>query len=177
MNPVPFRNCFHRQIPSSGEAVCVARMTQRPLCDSEFRKENILPDCVDKFGNRDFHSQEHVKFLDARQAKRTCIESKLLSGHVCSMDRLNKPYGDIGERIAWHRALTGLDQAPYAAKAGLKRSQLSNWESGGTRLSLDGALALRNTYGLSLDFLFAGIADALPMNLRNAWIDRPTETS
>ncbi|MCG7574876.1 helix-turn-helix domain-containing protein [Phaeobacter sp. CNT1-3] len=84
-----------------------------------------------------------------------------------------KPFSDIAARLKWHRALEGLNQADYASKAGLKRAQLNNWESGDYRLSLDGALALRDTYGLSLDFLYVGIADALPMTLRKAWIDRP----
>ena len=69
--------------------------------------------------------------------------------------------------------MLGLDQKQYAEGAGLKRSQLSNWEAGNTRLSLDGALALRRTYGLSLDFMYEGIADTLPMALRSAWIESP----
>lgn len=89
------------------------------------------------------------------------------------MAQSEKPFGDIGDRIRWHRSLEGLDQRDYAERAGLKRAQLSNWESGNTRLSIDGALALRKTYGLSLDFMYEGIADALPMTLRSAWMDRP----
>ena len=84
-----------------------------------------------------------------------------------------KPHGDIAERVRWHRALEGLGQDAYAKKAGLKRAQLNNWESGDYRLSLDGALALRRTFGLSLDFMYEGIDDALPMTLRRAWRDRP----
>lgn len=83
------------------------------------------------------------------------------------------PFSDIAARIQWHRALEGLKQADYAEKAGVKRSQLSNWESGQQRISIDGALALRHTYGLSLDFIYEGIDDALPMTLRAAWRDRP----
>ena len=92
---------------------------------------------------------------------------------IIDMALKDKPFGDIAYRIRWHREVTGLDQLPYAEKAGLKRSQLSNWESGNTRLSLDGALLLRKTYGLSLDFMYEGIADALPMTLRSAWMDNP----
>ena len=89
------------------------------------------------------------------------------------MGMQDKTFGDIAYRLRWHRDLTGLEQKDYAEKAGLKRSQLSNWESGNTRLSIDGALALRATYGLSLDFMYEGIADALPMTLRSAWMDSP----
>ena len=84
-----------------------------------------------------------------------------------------KPYADIAERLVWHRNLEGLTQKQYAAKIGVKRSTLNNWESGDYRLSLDGARALRRIYGLSLDFMIEGIDDALPMTLRRAWRDRP----
>lgn len=83
------------------------------------------------------------------------------------------PYADIAERIRWHRALEGLNQLEYARLAGVKRSQLSNWETGQQRVSIDGALALRRTYGLSLDFIYEGIDDALPMSLRQALRDKP----
>lgn len=83
------------------------------------------------------------------------------------------PFGDIAERIRWHRKLEQLDQLQYATRAGLTRTQLSNWETGKSRISIDGARALRRTYGLSLDFIYEGIADALPMTLRVAWRDRP----
>lgn len=89
------------------------------------------------------------------------------------MDRSQKPFADIAARLEWHRTLTGLSQADYAAKIGTKRSTYSLWEAGGHRLSLDGALALRNKWGLSLDFMYEGIDDALPMTLRNAWRERP----
>lgn len=101
------------------------------------------------------------------------VASIFLARDVFTMDDDVTPYADIAERIRWHRALEGLDQAEYAAKAGLKRAQLGNWESGKFRLSLDGALALRATYGLSLDFMFAGNDEALSMTLRAAWRDRP----
>lgn len=84
-----------------------------------------------------------------------------------------KPYADIAERLLWHRTLEGLNQAEYAAEIGRKRSVYSLWEAGSHRLSLDGALALRRRWGLSLDFMYEGIDDALPMTLRRAWRERP----
>lgn len=83
------------------------------------------------------------------------------------------PFADIAARIKWHRSVEGLNQADYAARAGITRSQLSNWESGQQRISTDGALALRDTYGLSLDFIFAGSVAALDMTLRAALRDNP----
>lgn len=80
---------------------------------------------------------------------------------------------DIAVRLKWHRAITGLNQSDYAATIGIKRAAFSLWEAGTHRLSLDGSLALRAKYGLSMDFMYEGIDDALPMTLRNAWLDRP----
>lgn len=85
-----------------------------------------------------------------------------------------RPHADIAERIKWHRqSVVRMTQAEYADALGVKRSALSLWEAGTQRLSLDGALALRTKYGLSLDFMYEGIDDALPMTLRNAWRDKP----
>ena len=93
---------------------------------------------------------------------------------VPSMTNLqDTPFGDIAERIRWHRSLEGLEQREYAERAGLNRAQLSNWETGNYRVSIDGALKLRETYGLSLDFIYVGNFDTLPMTLRAAWLSRP----
>lgn len=89
------------------------------------------------------------------------------------MDRSTKPFSDIAERLKWHRDLEGLSQLDYAATINTKRPAYSLWEAGTHRLSLDGALALRKRYKLSLDFMYEGIDDALPMTLRKAWLDRP----
>lgn len=88
------------------------------------------------------------------------------------MNLADKPFGDIAHRLRWHRELTGLTQAEYAAKIGVKRPALNNWESGDYRLSLDGARSIRKRFGVSLDFLYEGIDDALDMTLRAAWRDR-----
>jgi transcriptional regulator with XRE-family HTH domain len=88
-------------------------------------------------------------------------------------DMENAPYGEIAARIRWHRAVENLNQTEYAEKAGIRRSQLSNWETGQQRVSVDGAIALRRTYGLSLDFIYEGIDDTLPMTLRQALRDKP----
>jgi transcriptional regulator with XRE-family HTH domain len=93
------------------------------------------------------------------------------------MEKASKPYADIAERLVWHRGMLGLSQEDYAAKINFKRSAYSLWEAGSHRLSLDGALALRSKWGLSLDFMYEGIDDALPMTLRNAWRERPDDSA
>lgn len=88
-----------------------------------------------------------------------------------------KPFIDIAERIKWHRNQVGKTQFEYAQSISVQRNVLANWERGIQRVGLDGALSLRRKYGLSLDFIYEGIADALPMSLRNAWLDNPSDKS
>ena len=84
------------------------------------------------------------------------------------------PFADIAARLIWHReVIEKTTQVQYAERIGVKRPRLANWEQGQSRLSLDGALQLRRIYGLSLDFMYEGIDDALPMTLRQAWRDKP----
>ena len=86
-----------------------------------------------------------------------------------------RPFADIAERLKWHRevVLDGMTQNEYATSIGVKRAAYSLWEAGTHRLSLDGALAIRKRYGVSLDFMYDGNDDALPMTLRSAWRERP----
>lgn len=109
----------------------------------------------------------NVKTSDALYGQIIC------RGIIGGMNLDEKPFGDIAARIRWHRELEGLTQKEYAEKIGQKRPALNNWESGDYRLSLDGALAMRRTYGLSLDFMYEGNDDALSMTLRAAWRERP----
>lgn len=88
---------------------------------------------------------------------------------------MTRPFDDIAARLRWHRELLGLDQKGYAEQSGVSPQQISNAESGNYRLGLNAALQLRRKHGLSLDFIYEGIADALPMNLRNAWAERSAD--
>jgi len=73
-----------------------------------------------------------------------------------------KPFTAIGQRIIAIREALGLNQSEFALRADLKKSQVSNWESGLHRPSLDACIAIRETYGLSIDFIIFGNLDALP---------------
>ena len=113
-------------------------------------------------------------FLSSRKTNDRGFGQISCHARTTGMANDEKPFADIAQRIVWHRqAIEGMTQKEYAAKIGVKRATLNNWESGQYRLSIDGALALRRTYGLSLDFMYEGIDDALPMTLRRAWRDKP----
>lgn len=105
---------------------------------------------------------------------RTGLTGGLIHGTQDGMEREERPFADIADRIVWHREdVEGMTQNEYADSIRVSRQTLNNWESGNYRLSIDGALALRRKYGLSLDFMYEGIDDALPMTLRRAWRERP----
>jgi len=161
---------LHGRIPSRREHVAFASQPERPLLDAQLLAEKVKVEAVEDLLDgahmtRLPYSMAYCKPCDAG------LRHFLWRNTAKAMN--DAPFADIAERIRWHRNLEGLRQSDYAAKAGIKRSQLSNWESGQQRVSIDGALALRHTYGLSLDFIYEGIDDALPMTLRVAWRDRP----
>jgi DNA-binding XRE family transcriptional regulator len=161
-------------IPKPGKEARRFGVADSPVRPSKAVLEKVLAKGVDDAGGVIFRHRSLVpNYLAQVKPNERVLKQISWRGIVADMLLSEKPYGDIAERIRWHRALEGMEQKEYAEKAGLKRSQLSNWESGDYRLSLDGARALRVTYGLSLDFMFEGIDDALPMTLRAAWRDRP----
>jgi DNA-binding XRE family transcriptional regulator len=123
------------------------------------------------------HAPHIANLVSKRQANSGSLRQLNWRGTFPAMPNAAHPYADIAERLLWHRTMLGLTQDQYATKIGTKRAAYSLWEAGSHRLSLNGALALRKTFGLSLDFMFEGIDDALPMTLRNAWRDRPSVKS
>lgn len=130
--------------------------------------------CDERSDTLIFHAATFAKLDRNSQAKLRSIFTPgcMLDTRNMTQATLSKPYADIAERLKWHRNLMNMTQEEYSAQLQVKRSRYSKWEGGSDRLSLDGALILRAKYGLSLDFLFEGIDDALPMTLRKAWIDR-----
>lgn len=88
------------------------------------------------------------------------------------MEDMNK---DIGARLKWHRRYVGMTQQEYANAIGEQRSNYTRWEIGSQRLSLNGALAIRERFGLSLDWLYLGRVEALPTNISNAWLSSPSD--
>ena len=79
-----------------------------------------------------------------------------------------RPFQDIADRLRAAREVhdPNMDQKTFAEGAGLKHSQYKNWESGAYRIGLDGALALRAHYGLTLEYIYIGDVDSLPMSWR-----------
>ncbi len=82
------------------------------------------------------------------------------------MDEINSK--DIGDRLRWHRDLLGLTQEDYAELIQTERPIYGHWETGRNRLSINGGLRIRAKHGLTLDFLYTGDVNSLPLVLRHA---------
>lgn len=167
-----FTEFLEGQIPKARKLANRSGMSKGAVGPAEFALKRLRADGVNDTGGVLGHALSLPNSLAYVKTNEAGLPQILWRATTDGMALEDKPFGDIAARILWHRQLENLDQKEYAAKAGLNRSQLSNWETGDYRLSLDGARALRKTYGLSLDFLFEGIDDALPMTLRAAWRDR-----
>ena len=165
---------FQWVVPRAWELPLTPDVTQVPFGEPEFTNKTRLTQIFDDFSGCDIcHSDTMTNNLSLFKTRERLCGKISCHSTIVGMELSDKPFGDIAARLKWHRDLEGLTQNAYAKKIGVKRATLNNWESGDYRLSLDGAIALRQTYGLSLDFMYEGIDDALPMTLRKAWQSRP----
>lgn len=81
---------------------------------------------------------------------------------------------EIGARLRDARErVFGLGQIEFAERAGIHHKSYNGWETGRSRVSLDGAVKLREAYGLDLEFIFFGNVDALPHSLAKALSSKP----
>ena len=83
------------------------------------------------------------------------------------------PYADIGWRLRAIREHFGMNQTEFAQAADVPYKSLSQWESGRFRISIQGALRLREKFNISLDFIYCGSLDTLPMKMANALSSSP----
>jgi len=83
-------------------------------------------------------------------------------------------YADIAGRLrAVREGFFGMKQKDFAEAAGVSPKSYSQWESGGFRISIQGAIKLRSAFNISLDFIFTGSLETLPHNMIKAISDNP----
>ena len=70
-----------------------------------------------------------------------------------------------GRRLAAVRLALGLQQEALAARLGVSRSALANWENGGRLADVLAMLRLRERYNVPLDYIYAGSMYGLPFDL------------
>ncbi len=74
----------------------------------------------------------------------------------------------IGLRLRVSRAVFGLGQEEFGAKAGLKKNTYNQFEQGKTRPSLESAIALCKEFDLTLDWIYLGEGSTLRYDLWDA---------
>jgi transcriptional regulator with XRE-family HTH domain len=72
---------------------------------------------------------------------------------------------NVARRLIVTREALGLNQTEFCETASLSQPRYSPFESGKRRLSLDAALALVETYNLTLDWFYRGDPSGLPSHL------------
>ncbi|WP_180966877.1 helix-turn-helix domain-containing protein [Cohaesibacter celericrescens] len=77
-------------------------------------------------------------------------------------------YADIALRLRAARSYFDMPQKDFAEAANVQQKSYNQWESGDFRISIQGAIKLRERYGISLDFIYVGNMDALPTKMSNA---------
>jgi len=85
----------------------------------------------------------------------------------------NGKYSDIANRLRAVRHIFGMTSKDFADQAGVPPKSYSQWESGGFRISIDGAMRLQERYGISLDFIYLGSIDTLPNKIATALSSSP----
>lgn len=95
------------------------------------------------------------------------------TGTMAKTDKIDTPFADIAARLHAAQAALGLSQKEFAERAGISEQQMSNYKSGVYRISLDSAIKLRETWGLSMDFIYFGILDALPHRIAKELTSSP----
>lgn len=75
----------------------------------------------------------------------------------------------IARRLRATRAALAADnQQEFGDRAGISQSNYSQYENGHKRPSIDNAIALCDTYNLTLDWIYRGDPSGLPYKLANA---------
>lgn len=78
------------------------------------------------------------------------------------------PFEIVGARLIHLRKALGLKSAEICRQTGISPSLWSQFEQGKRRIPLDDALILRNKYGASLDWLYAGDESGLSLRVAQA---------
>jgi DNA-binding XRE family transcriptional regulator len=79
---------------------------------------------------------------------------------------------EIAKRLELTRTVLQLSQSEFADRAGIARNTYNQWEKAKGRPQLDGAMALCEAHGLTLDWIYfgekSGLSYALAQKLNTA---------
>lgn len=85
-------------------------------------------------------------------------------GHPLGMPS-KQEIAETAERLRLARMAINPNQSEFARRAGMSQHRYNQYETGARPLTLDAALKLRDTYGLTLDYLFRGDTALVPHGL------------
>ena len=71
----------------------------------------------------------------------------------------------IGRRLLRTRQALKLSQAEFCRQIGVERNLYNPFEKGRRRITIDVAMKIRDRYGVTLDWIYAGDPHALPSGL------------
>lgn len=92
------------------------------------------------------------------------MAAKNLGGHPWSMPSRQEVI-ETAARLKAAREAINPNQSEFARRAGLQQNRYNQYETAERPLTLDAALKLRDTYGLTLDYLFRGDTALVPHGL------------
>lgn len=82
------------------------------------------------------------------------------------MAKNDKAHAEIGQRLRRFReVVTKLKQKEFANQNGFQDTRYTNWETGERRIPPEHAMALCEKYGLTLDYIYRGRVNTLPLDL------------
>jgi transcriptional regulator with XRE-family HTH domain len=90
--------------------------------------------------------------------------------------RMSSDRKAIAERLKLTREAVGLNQAAFARLTGIEPQAINNYENGLRGISVAQATKICIATGVSLDWIFRGIAAGLPINLATALQQKQRQT-
>ena len=82
-------------------------------------------------------------------------------------------HAPISNRLRAVRAVMQMNQKDFAEGAGIAQKSYNLYEAGTHRISIPNAIRLRETYGITLDFIYCGSLDTLPHTIAVALASNP----
>lgn len=173
----------HHLGPSRGHDAAPDRLADRSRAKPKFASEAPAPDLFDDLNgichNADYNpnSMDLVKPIRLGLPPSASAPQYAAKGGGWPMDPDDNKA--VADRLRFLMSALGYDRQDLFAKdMGVNPKALSNWlkgEKDSQRLSLDGAKAIRRTFGVPMDWLyFGGMVDALPHKVAVAWRSRPS---
>ena len=108
--------------------------------------------------------------MTCQKMRRQCYETRSASRTLNSVlqemtrrtETLKNPH-PVARRLALTREILGLTEREFAEPADLILSRYHLWETGKSPIYLSGAMALCAAHGLTLDWLYSGKVQGLPL--------------